>query len=235
VRADPALRLADYERALRFYLKLLNGSVGGILFVENSNSDVGTLRAIADEAGAGDKVEFVVFDGLDYPPSYDRGYGEFKLLDHAMEHSQLVRDSLASDPETKIWKVTGRYIVNNLSNIIKTSPKEFDFYCNCRDLPKPLTDMYLLAWNRRGHEVCIKDSYHALKITPETPPGMVPEELYRQYLDKVGGNVRTTRRLRLTPFLVGYRGGDNKQYSVENLWKYRVRNSARIVAPWLWI
>jgi hypothetical protein len=37
------------------------------------------------------RVVFVVFDGWDHPPEYGRGYGEFRLIDHAMGHSRRLR------------------------------------------------------------------------------------------------------------------------------------------------
>jgi hypothetical protein len=89
-RIDPHVRLQDYEKALKFYLSLMNRCIDSIIFAENSNSDVSVLQAIVDQAGVNEQVEFIVFDGLDYPPSYSRAYGEFKLIDYVMNNSQLI-------------------------------------------------------------------------------------------------------------------------------------------------
>jgi hypothetical protein len=235
VRSNPRVRLNDYEEALKFYIGHVGEDVDGIVFVENSNSDVSSLRQIAADLGVSDRIEFVVFYGLDYPPSYDRGYGEFKLMDYAMQNSHFVRSNCDSDPETIIWKVTGRYLIRNLSEIIATRPKEFDLYCNCRNIPERLTDTYLMGWTKRGYDACIMDSYHHLKITPEIPPGVVPEKLYRAYLDGVSNRARVVKRLKFTPIVDGVRAGDNKNYIKDLPWKYRIRAAMRRAAPWVWI
>ena len=92
-RANPHDRLQDYERALKFYLQLLNRSIDSIVFAENSNSDVSTLQNMVAQSGFTERVEFIVFDGLDHPPIYGRAYGEFKLNDYGQEHSQILQIS----------------------------------------------------------------------------------------------------------------------------------------------
>ena len=61
-RANPQDRLQDYERALKFYLQLLNGCIDSIVFAENYNSDVSVLRNIVAQSGFTERVEFIVFD-----------------------------------------------------------------------------------------------------------------------------------------------------------------------------
>ena len=46
-RKDPALRRKDYEDALWFYGKLVGQCIDRIVFVENSESDLSSLEAIA--------------------------------------------------------------------------------------------------------------------------------------------------------------------------------------------
>jgi hypothetical protein len=105
-RVDPSLRLQDYTTSLGFYLEQLKkGVVSGLIFAENSNSDIQSLRSLVESHPMKDSVEFISCQGLDYPPEYGRGYGEFKLVDHAMRHSKLVQ---AMDQSDKIWKITGR-------------------------------------------------------------------------------------------------------------------------------
>jgi hypothetical protein len=113
--------LQDYCDALEFYLTQLNRPLkyflDGIVFAENSNSDVSPLKALVEAYGMADRVEFIVFDGLDYPPHYDRGYGEFKLIDYAMTHSQLIQHP---SQRTVVWKITGRYTIRNIANLVNT-------------------------------------------------------------------------------------------------------------------
>ena len=235
-RTDPKIRLQDYEKALKFYLPLLNQGVESIVFAENSNSDISSLQSITAEYGVSERVEFVVFDGLDYPPSYDRGYGEFKLVDYTMNHSEFINNGRNGEGEIIVWKVTGRYIVSNLARIIARKPSSFDLYCNFRNFPKHWTDMYLLAWTLRGYQACLNNVYHKLKTNvPEVPQGVAAEELLRNLLDRTPENIKLVRRFNVTPEIYGIRGADDKGYSTDNFWKFYIRNTIRLLFPWVWI
>jgi hypothetical protein len=68
-RTDATLRLRDYEDAIEHHLaELSRGVVDRLVFTENSASDVSSLVDRVDRRGLREKVEFIVFDGLDYPP-----------------------------------------------------------------------------------------------------------------------------------------------------------------------
>src|SRR4051812_36686201 len=88
-RTDPGARLRDYLWAFDFYVNLPNKVIGRIVFVENSGGDLSELRRLAEQHPE-KEIEFISFFGLDYPPEYGRGYGEFKLIDHAFDHSELL-------------------------------------------------------------------------------------------------------------------------------------------------
>lgn len=235
-RTHPEDRLNDYAQALTFYLSQVGQACDGIIFVENSNSDISKLKDLVDSQNKTNAVEFIVFDGLDYPTHYDRGYGEFRLLDYGMSRSQLVKQS--TDARTIIWKVTGRYIVQNLAEIIATQPHEFDLYCHCRNYPKYWVDTYFMAWTPEGYETCLRDVYHRLKTNvPGIPQGIAAEELLRSWLEQrfIRNNVHVIRRFRRTPDLSGIRGADNKGYATDNQWKYTFRRNISRLFPWIWI
>jgi len=234
-RTDPEKRLQDYKAALSFYLNTLNKSTDGIVFAENSNSDLSSLKELVNELGLTDFVEFLQFDGLDYPAHYDRGYGEFKLLDYAMSNSRMI---LTTSPETTIWKITGRYIICNIDQLILNKPKNFEVYCNCRNYPKHWVDTYFMAWTPKAYETCFRDVYHRLKTNVEgIPSGIAAEELMRSWLEQklIRDHVQLIRRFRLTPELEGIRGGDNVSYSTQNGWKFKFRSTLSRCLTWLWI
>jgi hypothetical protein len=142
-RTDPELRRRDYELALRHYLKALSrGVFDQLLFAENSGANLDALHALVRETGLADQVEFLSRYGLDYPSEYGRGYGEFLLLDRVMD-SPLMR---AQSPDSIVWKITGRYRIANIEQLIRKRPKHFDLYCNCKDYPVRWTDLYMQAW-----------------------------------------------------------------------------------------
>jgi len=48
------------------------------------------FAAKARQAGLQDRVELISHFGLDHPAHHGRDYGEFKLVDQAMQHSALI-------------------------------------------------------------------------------------------------------------------------------------------------
>lgn len=232
VRTDPSQRIADYAKALEWYA-CGTRCFDRIVFAENSAADVPELRELAERLAPG-RVEFASFQGLDHPPAYDRAYGEFKLLDWAMSHSTTVRDA---PPETVIWKVTGRYLVRNVDEIVRSAPPGFELYGNCRNWPKRWIDTYLLAWTKDGYEAMVRDVYHRLKTNvPGIPLGISGEELFRSWLEQPLFRTRRIRkRILPTPLLEGIRGADGRSYLDQDGWKIRLRALASRLVPFLWI
>ena len=157
-RTDPALRLQDYLNALAFYLSPKCRMIDRIVFVENSASDLAPLRELAERQSGGKQVEFVSFYGLDYSPSYTRGYGEFKLLDHAFRHSQLLGQL---GQEDAWWKVTGRIKVLNFDRMVQTAPPSYDLYADFRWWKRE-ADVRLLSFSRGGYARLFLNFYHEL-------------------------------------------------------------------------
>lgn len=231
-RVNPALRLKDYEKALEFYLPLLNLCIDKIIFAENSNSNISSLQAIVDRYGLTQKVEFIVFYGLDYPPEYARAYGEFKLIDYAMANSQIIKNC---SNRTIVWKVTGRYMIKNIPRIISRKPKDFDIYCNFRTVPKPWADMFLMAWSFHGYQSCLKGIYPKLRFSNDVS-SLHPEEVFIHLLDQCASQVKLRQRINPAPVIDGIRGSDSQNYLAgKNRLKTYARLAGRILLPWLWI
>jgi hypothetical protein len=227
-RTDPKIRLNDYRKALEFYLSyLVEGKIYGLVFAENSASDISELQNLCFEYDVIDKIEFISFSGLDYPPSYGRGYGEFKMIEYVMEHSQLIQKL----PErANIWKVTGRYIIRNLENVLKTRPSS-DFYCQCRDIPMYWIDLYVLCWNKKAYDVILKNIYQLIR---EDNVAVSAEQLFRKILDEQNSDLKVVKRLRAIPELEGIRGYDNQVYQSKKV-KLLLRKVVNFLVPWLWI
>jgi hypothetical protein len=207
-RMDPAVRLNDYLTALGHYLALIGTVIDGIVFVENSSSDVSALRQLAQDRGMSDKVEFLVFDGMDKPASYGRCYGEARILDFAMTHSQLVA---ASAPDAVVYKITGRYKLLNFSRLKRSRPARFDLYCDLRSARGHWADMRFMAWTRAGYERCLRGI--AEEIREDTNNGRPGEETLFFALQRrmAGANVVTSYRRE--PLIDGVRGFDNVNWS----------------------
>ncbi|MEG3858941.1 hypothetical protein [Microcoleus sp. herbarium12] len=229
-RTDPNIRLNDYRKAFEFYLSCLaNGTISGLIFADNSASDISTLHELARQYDALNKIEFISFEGLDYSPAYGRGYGEFKMLDYVMQHSRLIHDLPA---QANIWKVTGRYILRNLADVIKTAPPYSDFYCNCRNIPIYWIDLYILCWNKDFYQHSINGIYESIK---EDYIAGSSEVNFRKIIDeKKGSKYKIFKRFRTIPQLEGYRGSDNQIYEEKKV-KLLIRTLANKLIPWIWI
>jgi hypothetical protein len=175
-------------------------------------------------------VEFVSFPGLDHPPAYGRAYGEFKLVDHVMSNSRLIRERPAS---AKVWKITGRYRVVNLRQLILRAPRQYDLYCNSRNWPFRWLDLGLIGWSVAGYDATLRGIYPELR---EDLLGDPPEIRMRSLVDRMDPQVRIVRRYTVEPRIDGIRGWDGRSYAhgINGL-KFQVRRIARIVAPWIWI
>jgi hypothetical protein len=228
-RRDTALRLQDYLQAFDFYLaQLQRGSFDALVLCENSGFDLAPFAAKALQAGLQDRVELIGHYGLDHPSRHGRGYGEFKLVDHAMQHSLLIAGLGA---QVRVWKVTGRYKVHNLPRLIAGQPQHADLYCHCRNFPMPWLDMYLMRWNHRAYDALIHGVYHRLR-QDDTPTSA--EQHFRALVDGAPGALQVVRRFAQVPRIDGVRGFDNRAYGA--MWrKHLARVMAQRVAPWLWI
>jgi hypothetical protein len=227
-RVDPGERLQDYARALSFYVEQVPSCFDAIVFAENSCADVSMLERVAERSPARGRVEFLSFDGLDYPPSHGRGYGEFKLVDHAMHHANALRSA------RWVWKCTGRYIVRNIERLVRQRP-DVDLYCHARNYPYRLCDLFLLAFNRQGYETAIEGVYRHLRN--DLVPGVHSNEevTFRRLVDALPPTIAVQRRFTSTPLVDGVRGWNNARYGTAWAPKLMLRRAANVVAPWMWI
>ena len=195
---NPQERLEDYKRAMVFYDDALKkGVIDGIVFVDNSGFDLKILSSDFPSKN----IEWISFYGLDYPSSYHRGYGEFKLIDYAFANSTTLKKLNESD---KVWKVTGRYIIKNLRRVILYAPRKFELYC---DIKNNWLDMALISWNIRGYEHSIKGVCEQFKT------GMAPELIMSNLIlgqAKLGDGI--VSRYHWLPLISGRRGGDGSQF-----------------------
>ena len=224
-RTDPALRLDDYREALTFYIGQIGVAIDGIVFVENSDSDVSSLTALAAGRGVGDRVEFIANYGTHSYPGRHRAYGESKLLDHAMATSRLIA---AAGDRAVVWKITGRYRVRNLAQMVRTAPPAFDLYCDIRNRPMAWLDLRFMAWTRSGYDRFLRDIAERL--------GTEPRETVMHGYISVLKDPAIVRRYRAEPLVDGLRGWDDQHYAKGRArMKYWVRVASRRLLPFLWI
>ena len=221
-RLDPVTRLGDYCRALDFYCTIPTDYVKKTVFIENSDSDLSELRQVVARHRAADRFEFLGFDGLDHPAKYGRGYGEFKLLDYAMEHSNTLREAA---PSQRLWKATGRYRVLNLVELIRSAPAQYELYCDLRERPIPWIDLRVFSCTLGGYRQLLMGRYHDMR---EDQIHMSPERYLQPVMAKLAKSHAIVTSFAREPFIDGVRGKDSKNYaSGVNRLKYWARALGR--------
>ena len=103
---DVEERKRQYIKAIDYYLK---NTKYRIVFCENTGADVTELKKIKNA----NRVEFISFVGNDYDSNLGKGYGEFMIIQEAFKRSLFIKKS------SKVIKITGRLIVDNLTEIVK--------------------------------------------------------------------------------------------------------------------
>ncbi|MEQ8178796.1 MAG: hypothetical protein RIA10_10745 [Amphiplicatus sp.] len=226
-RADPADRLNDYVKALTFYAgETRRGVFDALVYVDNSGHSLEALRDAAARAGVAEKAEFVSYEA-DLPVEFSRYYLEAHLLIEAMNRSAVLRAA----GEAAIWKVTGRYIVENVAEIVRTQPASFDLYLNLRNSPERVVDFFLAAFRKDAFWKTVGRDIEDYRTTE------AGEKILRRKIDDGAfSELRIVPRLVRTPKVFGVRGFDGASYGgLKHQAKFYLRAAANRALPWLWI
>lgn len=109
LRNNPSERLSDYQSSLQRWTQC--ETVDRLVFVENSGYDLAPLRSVVEMSSLPPSaVEFLSFDGQDFPRNLGKGYGENLNVEYAIENSTI----LASD-DYLIMRANGRQYVENIA------------------------------------------------------------------------------------------------------------------------
>lgn len=121
-RSDTAIRLLDYQQALEKWMN--NPWVKNIILVENSGYPLDSLIKIARKNPRNKKVEFLSFDGQDFPRHLGKGYGEILALQYVQKNSQQLQIT------KRFLKINGRYYVPNIVSVLSCMNRETGVLCN---------------------------------------------------------------------------------------------------------
>jgi hypothetical protein len=224
--SSPAQRLADYVRALTFYVTLLKQNiVDKLVYADNSGYDLTALRTIAQNAGVSEQCEFVSFR-LESQPNVSRYFLEINLVKEAMARSEIL-----AGEDVAIWKVTGRYIILNAAAIISRAPASADFYVNCRNHPYRTLDFYFVRFNKATLERLLTFGMEEFRTVKSG------EDILRERLQRGDtGDLVIIPRFNETPRILGTRGYDGGRYGgARDSAKYAVRYCLNKVLPQVWI
>lgn len=121
-RSAVELRLADYQLALARWLD--DPWVRNLIVVENSGYPLDALEAQVAAHKSGKTVEFLSFDGQDFPRQLGKGFGETRALTHVAMHSRVLASA------GRFMKVNGRYYVPNVARVLSGMTAQTAVYFN---------------------------------------------------------------------------------------------------------
>ncbi|MFT4214534.1 MAG: hypothetical protein QM622_07135 [Microbacterium sp.] len=192
-----------------------------ILLCENSGFD---LTRFADSfAGSACDVEYVSIPMDDSAGRYGRVYSEMHLIDRALQQAGDIVDE-----DDRVWKLTGRYQINNLERVVTKTDQTADLVVALRRFPAKWTDLYLFCFNLRAWK-----SLSARFDELETTSGGAAV-MYDIIGDLSRSGLKVKDRLGIEPHLLGIRGHDQRNYdSPRQRLKRRTRQVLRAIVPGL--
>lgn len=106
-RNNPKIREKDYCSVVEALVK----TNLPIVYCDSSDYPLDNIEKILSEF-LPNSYEILQFDGSTFPPELGKGYGEMQIVKYALEHSKLLKEC------DYVIKITGRYCVENIKNII---------------------------------------------------------------------------------------------------------------------
>ena len=202
--------MGDYQQALAFYSSFVGQGVDRIVFADNTGADLLPLREIAAIKGISSSIDFLTFDGNDFPPVYGRCFGEAIIFDEVMRSG-----CCSGQPEdTTYWKSTGRYQVKNLRRMMQTMPRGAQLYCDMRQRGRrKWADMRFMSWTRKGYSEFLAGIAPLLREdTRNYRPG--EEALFDVLEERFScSSLLYARSFAAEPFIDGVRAFDNRNWS----------------------
>lgn len=229
-RADPALRLADYERALRFWLSESHPSAERILFLENSGASLSSLQRIAEQENpAGKPVEFLSIPATPIPEGLNYGYSEMELLDIGLDRSKLRRNT------THMIKTTGRLIFPALRRALDLLSSAPELLIDCRRFPWPRRGadarVQIFACSHAYYDRHLRGAHHAMNATNLR---LLEQLLYSRVI-RTQGQPGVYLRFPCNIDPVGYSGFKGRSYqSPGQIFDQATRALLRHIAPSCW-
>ena len=107
-------RQKQYYDAIHYYIKETNCK---IIFCENSNT---AINYLFDNNCDSNRLEILTFRG-NQNKQRGKGYGEAEIIEYAFQKSDWLKE------EKIVVKITGRLIINNIKQIVKSLKSEKDF------------------------------------------------------------------------------------------------------------
>ena len=227
-RKDPEVRLLDYEKSLRYWLRYRQDQIKAIIFIENSGYALDRLKEIAIHENIYNReVEFLQINAEQIPAGVHYGYSELEMIDYAVINSALIKKS------DYFIKVTGRLTFPRLSDLLNILNHRINFFSDCRD--------YHLGNNKKRFIVTtlliIKHDYYIshlmnLRLSMQAETASHFEKIYYNKLKPLEDDVTVILRFPFNVEPVGYGAHWNVNYnSFQKKIESGIRGIFRIFLP----
>ncbi len=234
-------REQQYIDTLKFYSR--QKCIHKILFVDNSNWD---LSKIKRAVGYEEKISYLSFDGNSFPRAWGKGYGEFLLMDKAIDYLSC------NSGNSIIIKVTGRFPILNISSLVNEFSKRKNLQLAVDVVDNWIYRALKLKWSSQSCRTIIyaltidfykKYLYGRYKEIHGSDGGFWDAE---SFMLSVSKDVRLLSgiylRFKTEPWLSGFAGGKNHAWITANnydgvlaITKRVIKQFCRWVLPFLWL
>lgn len=216
-RKDPQKRLEDYRGALKSWL-LRQRAIRRIVFCENSEYPLGSIREVVERFGGDKEVEIIQFFGQDFAGNLGKGYGHLKTIDYAVSNSTMLAYS------DGFLTVTGRYFVANIEGIVRNISAELDICCDLQNLR--YADVRVMWFKKAVYDCFFRGIYDSVNDSA----GCYMEHVIARRLLMAILEGHSWSPLPRTPYLVGYSGTDgSKLNSLGQSLKWLAKEATRRV------
>ncbi|WP_342044835.1 hypothetical protein [Bacillus sp. OTU530] len=202
-------RFQQYCTTVEWAIKSTNFSK--IVFVDNSNFDTTVFQKYVELATKYEKrLEILSFQGnVAQVVQKGKGYGEGEMIEYALENSSLLADS------NYFYKITGRLIVENISEIEQTV-KEDNYLTGCFYLNYPYTNMidtrFYLINKELYKNILLNEYYHV-----DDSNWFALEHIYYKELKK---NKIKYSSFKVYPRISGQSGSSGKTYNKRKIFYF---------------
>ena len=125
-RKNPKAREQDYITAIK---NLSHQTDLPVVFVESSGYDISRVRRALEECFPG-KFEIIQDEKIgDFPRHLGKGYGEQMIIKEAIKRSAIISKS------AYVIKITGRYTIKNINEILSSLNNEKDIFVASEHVP----------------------------------------------------------------------------------------------------
>lgn len=203
---DSDIRKKQYLDSIKYYIEKTR--IKKIIYCDNSLAKEETeLKLLAREYGK--QFEWLTFVGDNAMViEKGKGFGEGEIMKYVFENSEIVLKC------QRFIKVTGRLVVKNIDNVVKSSRKE-KFYCNIEG-NKIYTNFYIMPI-----KMYMDSFYNAYKQVDDRS-GFFLEHSFYQSAKK---NCLKIKMFSCYPNIIGVSGSSGKDYYLPL--KSRIKRSVK--------